>query len=263
MNPSPCTKCMGKTRSFNYPVALICLLVWSSLSSGCARHTAVTAKQFHGRAELMGYAIQIGAFKALVNAERLTHDLEAKGCEAYYFRHKSGLFKVRTGNYSTCSSARTKAEELKDSGIIDSYYIVPPSSYPVIRQVDDNSLREEIVHTARNYKGIPYRWGGTSAKTGFDCSGLAMVVYRHNGLNLPRTSREQFKAGKAIPRHQLRKGDLVFFATGTTRSRVTHVGIYTGRGRFIHAPGSGKKIRTDRLTDEYYLSTYAGARTFL
>ncbi|MBN2298609.1 MAG: C40 family peptidase [Deltaproteobacteria bacterium] len=210
----------------------------------------------------MGYAIQIGAFKHLSNAEKLTHDLEQKGCEAYYFRHSSGIYKVRSGNYSAYTAAKSQAQQLKSSGIIDSFYIVPPSSYPVAKRADDKSLREEIVLTARNYKGIPYRWGGTSVRTGFDCSGLAMAVYRLNGLNLPRTSREQFKAGRSISRLQLKKGDLVFFATGNTR-KVTHVGIYTGRGRFIHAPGKGKKIRTDKLTDDYYLSTYAGARSFL
>ena len=100
---------MEKILSFNYPAALICLFVWSSLLAGCARHTAVTANQSYTRADLMGYAVQIGAFKSLSNAEKLTHDLELKGHEAYYFRHKSGLYKVRTGSYSTFSAARTKA----------------------------------------------------------------------------------------------------------------------------------------------------------
>ncbi|HHO75160.1 MAG TPA: hydrolase [Deltaproteobacteria bacterium] len=241
---------------------LIPVLFLSFLLSGCARLTKVDTGPYPGQTERMGYTIQIGAFTYLGNAERLSDSLTLKGCEAYYFRDNSGLYKVRTGNFSTLSTAQDKASELKHSGIIDSFYIVPPSSYRVVNRANNNSLREEIVLTARNYEGIPYRWGGTSAKTGFDCSGLAMAVYQLNGLNLPRTSREQFKAGRAIGRHQLKKGDLVFFATDTTR-RVSHVGIYTGRGRFIHAPGKGKKIRTDKLTDDFYLSTYAGARSFL
>lgn len=215
-----------------------------------------------GRVENMGYTIQIGAFSRLDNAVKLNRSLERRGYDAYYFRHVSGLYKVRFGNFTTLKAAKDKAAKLKGSGIIEASYIVPPSSYPAARGSKKGDLREEIVRTARNYKGIPYRWGGTSVKTGFDCSGLAMAVYQYNGLNLPRNSRQQFKAGTPIARHQMEKGDLVFFATGKTR-RVTHVGIYTGRGYFIHAPGKGKKIRTDKLTDVYYLSKFVGARTYL
>jgi hypothetical protein len=232
------------------------------LLSGCGGRAVVAPNTISHQVERMGYTIQIGAFKHLDNAEKLTRSLEQKNCDAYYFRHSSGLYKVRFGNFRTCKAAVKKATDLKCSGIIADYYIVPPSAYRLAKNQGTSSLRNDIVKTARNYKGIPYRWGGTSAKTGFDCSGLVMAVYRLNGLNLPRTSREQFKAGTPIARHQLKKGDLIFFATGNTR-RITHVGIYTGRGRFIHAPGKGKKIRTDKLTSVYYLSNYAGARTYL
>ena len=240
-------------------LALFAVLVLS----GCGGRTVVKPPSvLPAHVENMGYTVQVGAFSQLNNAVRLNESLEGRGYDAYYFRHTSGLYKVRFGNFSSFRQAQDKAAELKRLGIVDAFYIVPPGSYQAARGGKGGTLRDEIVRTARNYKGIPYRWGGTSAKTGFDCSGLAMAVYQLNGLNLPRTSRQQFKAGRPIARHQLRKGDLVFFATGKTR-RVTHVGIYTGRGYFIHAPGKGKKIRTDKLTDSYYLSNYAGARTYL
>ncbi len=252
----------------NRTFSIIRLFWWVSvlalLLSGCGGRTVVApvAGTGYGHAQRMGYTIQVGAFQRLDNAEELTHRLERNGCDAYYFRHSSGLYKVRFGNFSTFKAAQEKADALRRSGLVDVYYIVPPEAYAVARNQGEGSLRDEIVRTARTYRGIPYHWGGTSAKTGFDCSGLTMAVYQLNGLNLPRTSREQFREGRPIARHELKKGDLVFFATGTAR-RVSHVGIYTGRGQFIHAPGKGKKIRTDKLTSEYYLSTYVGARSFL
>jgi len=89
-----------------------------------------------------------------------------------------------------------------------------------------------------------------------------MTVYRLNGLNLPRSSRQQWKAGKPVLRGQLSKGDLVFFATSGWK-KVSHVGIYKGNNKFIHASGSGNKIRTDSLSGKYYKRRYVGARTYL
>jgi hypothetical protein len=254
---------MGANKTFRV-IWLVFLAVLAALVlSACGGRTVVKPPSaVPSHVEHMGYTIQIGAFSHLDNAVKLNESLERRGYDAYYFRHTSGLYKVRFGNFTSFRKAQDKAAELKRSGLVDAFYIVPPGSYPSARVHKAGTLRDEIVRTARNYRGIPYRWGGTSAKTGFDCSGLAMAVYQLNGLNLPRTSRQQFKAGTPIARHQLRKGDLVFFATGKTR-RITHVGIYTGRGYFIHAPGKGKKIRTDKLTDGYYLTNYAGARTYL
>ena len=89
-----------------------------------------------------------------------------------------------------------------------------------------------------------------------------MTVYRLNGLELPRNSRSQYQTGRPVPRNALEKGDLVFFATGS-RNRVSHVGIYSGRGQFIHAPGKGKTIRTASLSSRYFQERYAGARRYL
>ena len=89
-----------------------------------------------------------------------------------------------------------------------------------------------------------------------------MVSYRLNGLNLPRVSRSQYKAGRWVAKADLRPGDLVFFATkGGTR--VTHVGMYSGNGQFIHAPSSGKTVSRASLDNPYWQSRLIGARTFL
>ncbi len=148
----------------------------------------------------MGYSIQVGAFASLDNAVRLEQRLEARGIDAYYFRHESGLYKVRFANHANYQPARNEAERLQSQGLIDTFFIVFPEDYAAarIKRSGKGNLRSELVKTAKRFIGIPYRWGGTTAKNGFDCSGLTMVSYRLNGLNLPRVSRSQFKAGKWI-----------------------------------------------------------------
>jgi cell wall-associated NlpC family hydrolase len=212
----------------------------------------------------MRFSIQVGAFSNIDNAVRLTASLQQRGINAYHFLHSSGLYKVRFENYETQATARKRAEALKRKGIIETYYIVDPQDYAAAKgQRDGNvELREAIVTTARRYVGVPYRWGGESSRTGFDCSGLTMVVYRINGLDLPRSSRQQWQVGISIDRHQLRKGDLVFFAT-RGGSKVSHVGIYAGGNKFLHAPGRGRRIQTSSLSSKYYSARYVGARSYL
>ena len=212
----------------------------------------------------IGYAIQVGAFANINNAVRLAEKLQRHGQEAYHFRDSAGLYKVRIGNYPTDKIARLQAERLKAAGIIGMYFLVGPKDYGATsRQISDNDkIRAGIVNTAKQYLGISYRWGGQSGETGFDCSGLTMVVYRQNGLKLPRSSRQQWKFGKSVNRGQLSKGDLVFFAT-TGGKKVSHVGIYIGDNKFLHAPGSGREIRVSSLANQYFQSRYLGARTYL
>lgn len=212
----------------------------------------------------MGYSIQVGAFANLDNAVRLEQALEARGIDAYYFRHESGLYKVRFGNHASYQPARDEAEHLQTQGLIDTFFIVFPEDYAAarIQQSGKGDLRSELVKTAKQFIGIPYRWGGTTSENGFDCSGLTMVSYRLNGLNLPRVSRNQFQAGKWVSKEKLRPGDLVFFATkGGTR--VTHVGMYVGDGDFIHAPRTGKNVRIEKLSTGFFAKTYMGGRTYL
>lgn len=212
----------------------------------------------------MGHSIQVGAFSNLGNAIRLAESLERQGLNAYYFRHKSGLYKVRFGDYSSKGAAHGKADRLKKAGFVHKYYIVSPEDYALAkeRMYGKAYFRNELVETAERFIGLPYRWGGSSADKGFDCSGLTMAVYHLNGLNLPRSSWAQYRAGDPVRRSALDKGDLVFFATSGGK-RISHVGVYAGDESFIHAPGKGKTIRMDFLSNRYYAARYVGARTYL
>jgi hypothetical protein len=242
------------------------LILWCA---GCVSKQVVFPESLQPaqsrRISRLGYSIQVGAFANLDNAVRLSEALERQGLAAYYFVHETGLYKVRFGDFPTKEAARRKAEAVLAAGIIDAYYLVSPADYAVGKQRrygGGSYLRDEIVGTARRFIGVPYRWGGTSPREGFDCSGLTMVVYELNGLKLPRSSRAQYSAGTPIQRNKLSRGDLVFFATSGGR-RVSHVGIYVGKGRFIHAPSRGKRIRTERLRKRYFKNRYVGARTYL
>ena len=211
----------------------------------------------------LGYTIQVGAFSQVTNAIRLTENIERLGLDAYYFRHEKGLFKVRFGDFANREEAETIAKQYVSSGQIEGYFIVGPDDYALasIRTHGTDALGTEIVKTAENFIGLPYKWGGYSPQTGFDCSGLSMAVYHLNGINLPRTSAGQYNAGMSIGLKNISEGDLVFFKT--TGRGVLHVGIYTGDGKFIHAPGKGKDIRKDSLSNRYYAARYAGARRYI
>lgn len=243
------------------------MLGWLLITAGCGARTTEPVKASIPKApelQRMGYTIQVGAFANIDNAVRLTARLKRQGLDAYHFIDNSGLYKVRFENFRSKAAARNRAEGMQRRGIIDSFYIVKPDAYAAIRygRKDNQQFREKIVKTARRYVGVPYRWGGESPRTGFDCSGFTMVVYRLNGLDLPRSSRQQWKVGKKIDRRQLQKGDLVFFAT-TGGSRISHVGIYTGNNKFLHAPRRGSRIKTASLSSQYFRSRYVGARSYL
>ena len=118
----------------------------------------------------------------------------------------------------------------------------------------------ELVATARRFMGVPYLWGGMTAR-GIDCSGLASRVYHANGVDLPRDADMQFEDANAAPvaRGALRPGDLVFF--GRDAKHITHVGMYLGKGRFVNATThETPMVREDRLADPYWSRIYRGAR---
>lgn len=214
--------------------------------------------------QAMGYTIQAGAFSNVNNAVRLTSYLQEKGFDAYYFFHESNLYKVRFGNYSSQETARNIAEGLRSRGIITEYMVIKPDDYPRLgaHKQDTVGLRKDIVLTAKRFLGVPYYWGGVTSKTGFDCSGLTMAVYKLNGLDLPRTTKEQWASGSPVESNRLSEGDLVFFST-KRKGEVSHVGIYVGSNRFIHAPSKGKNIQTESFLNKYFQSRYIGARTYL
>jgi cell wall-associated NlpC family hydrolase len=110
-----------------------------------------------------------------------------------------------------------------------------------------------VVRLAWRSVGTRYRWGGSSPRAGFDCSGLTRWVYGHVGVRLPHYSGEQWRYGRPVARRALRPGDLVFFAG------LRHVGIYIGRGAMIDAPRPGARVRFDRLSG-WFAANYTGAR---
>jgi len=119
----------------------------------------------------------------------------------------------------------------------------------------------ELVMTAMNFLGVPYRLGGNSAEQGFDCSGFTRHVFEHSiGLVLPRRSHEQATQAGLLPvkREELKPGDLVFF--NTMRRAFSHVGIYVGEGRFIHAPATGGEVRVEDMRAAYWQRRFNGAR---
>ena len=119
--------------------------------------------------------------------------------------------------------------------------------------------RYPILSEALEQLGTPYRFGGESPATGFDCSGLIAYSAEHSvGLKLPRNAAGQATIGIPVSRNDLRPGDLVFF--DTMGARYSHVGIYLGADRFVHAPSTGGVVRIDDLTIAYWSSRYTGAR---
>jgi cell wall-associated NlpC family hydrolase len=248
----------------------------------------------------LGYAIQMGAFADVKNAERFTGRLQAKGLDAFYYRKDNGVYAVRFGDFPSKDKARTAAKKLVADHLIDSFYIAPPNEVvfakprgpgvqtprpdeiknppekvrtgrlkPVVppdRTPEKTTARGEkdmgaiAARTAERFVGIPYRWGGENVVDGMDCSGFVRAVYNLCGLSIPRTSRDQFKAGESVPKEGLQDGDLVFF--GSSEESINHVGIYVGNGRFVHAPRRGEEIRVTSVDESYFEKRFVGARRY-
>ncbi len=122
-----------------------------------------------------------------------------------------------------------------------------------------DAAARNLTSYARSLIGVPYKYGGNSPKVGFDCSGFVDHVFRHTlRINLPRSSDEISRIGQPISISNLRIGDLVFF--NTLRQKFSHVGIYLGSDRFIHAPSSGGSVRTENMLEPYWKTHYDGAR---
>ncbi len=116
-----------------------------------------------------------------------------------------------------------------------------------------------LVINALAFLGVPYRWGGNSHETGFDCSGFVRAVYEQSvGKLLPRRSDEQAAATQPIERNDLKPGDLVFF--NTMRRAFSHVGIYVGDGKFVHSPRAGAEVRVEDMRVAYWSKRFNGAR---
>lgn len=140
-----------------------------------------------------------------------------------------------------------------------------PSRNAGVRYKADKSSASalNIVRTARAQVGRPYKWGGKSPGEGFDCSGLVWWVYRQNGINLPRMTVGQIKAGRPVSYNNLQAGDIVFFDVGTW-GKTLHEGIYAGSNRFfIHSPKSGNSVREESISKSYWRDRFVIGRRIL
>ncbi len=119
-----------------------------------------------------------------------------------------------------------------------------PATAPQAEALVPASVASKALTVAAHQRGVRYRWGGTSPRTGFDCSGLVKYAYAKAGKRLPRTALQQYRATKRIPRSRARRGDLVFFYSGRS---IYHVAMYSGHGRIWHSPRPGKRVQQVRI----------------
>jgi cell wall-associated NlpC family hydrolase len=117
-----------------------------------------------------------------------------------------------------------------------------------------SSRGARVARIARQYLGIPYRWGGSSPSTGFDCSGFVMYLYAKVGVSLPHNAAMQYRYGRSVSRGSLRPGDVVFF------DGLGHNGVYLGGGRFIHSPSTGDVVKISSIHESWYRARWVGAR---
>ncbi|WP_323118789.1 NlpC/P60 family protein [Burkholderia alba] len=160
---------------------------------------------------------------------------------------------------AACSSVPQKTARSSGGGmsIATPRAFPPPRGFPNF--VDHSVGREEISIQAMSLVGVPYRWGGNTPESGFDCSGLVRyVVGRAADVTLPRTTADMSSRGDAIEPDGVAPGDLIFF--NTTGRPHSHVGIYVGKLRFVNAPSTGGTVRLDYLTNPYWAKRFDGIR---
>lgn len=136
---------------------------------------------------------------------------------------------------------------------------LPPSDKPVSRLHQLTDRASELVMRAMGMLGIHYKYGGDTPETGLDCSGLVHLIFKEAwGKDVPRTAKELSETGQHIDKADLQPGDLVFY--NTLKRRFSHVGIYLGDHKFIHAPSSGGKVRIESMDVGYWKKRFNGAR---
>ncbi|MCD4720010.1 MAG: C40 family peptidase [Desulfobacula sp.] len=129
-------------------------------------------------------------------------------------------------------------------------------------QIESSNQRKIIVQHAIKNLGIPYKWGGQSPQTGFDCSGLIVYTHQKADIIIPRTAKAQFYNSKVVSRKNLQIADLIFFKN-PKKNKVFHVGFYIGDGIFVNAPGKGRKVTYGYLNNPYFKKRYVGSRSYL
>ena len=191
--------------------------------------------------------------------------------EQLYGQVMDGPLNIRSGPGTECGTvgslstgAIVEIEELV--GGYGGWYKIEQGyvSSDYVAQVDasvaaSSGKGSQIAQYALQYVGCPYVYGGSSP-SGFDCSGFTTYVMKHFGYSINRTASSQMDNGTSVSKSQLQPGDLVFFNSGNSSKRATHVGIYTGNGQFVHASTSTTGVIISDLNSSYYSSTYVGAR---
>ena len=161
---------------------------------------------------------------------------------------------------AAASAADAVNRFLIDKGVIAPVSLATPLAAPAfVEQVRHQA--SDMVITALNFLGVPYRRGGNTADSGFDCSGFTRQVFETSlGLMLPRRADDQAKARGlvVVKRDELQPGDLVFF--NTLKRTFSHVGIYVGEGRFIHSPKPGGEVRVESMNFAYWAKRFTGGR---
>ena len=160
---------------------------------------------------------------------------------------------------AAASAADAVGRFLVDKGLIAPAPTNAAEPPAFVERVRDKA--SDMVLTAMNFLGVPYRRGGNTAESGFDCSGFTRQVFETSlGLLLPRRADEQAKAPglMTVKRDELQPGDLVFF--NTLKRTFSHVGIYVGEGKFIHAPKPGGEVRVENMNFAYWAKRFTGAR---
>ncbi|MEO5701750.1 MAG: C40 family peptidase [Casimicrobiaceae bacterium] len=144
----------------------------------------------------------------------------------------------------------------------DTSFAVAATATVKAAAVNAMATADHLSHVAMRLLGVNYRWGGTSPETGLDCSGLVRYVFQQvTGMNLPHSSKEMSRVGKRITVDELAPGDLVFF--NTRRYAFSHVGIYLGNNRFLHAPAAGRDVEIATLDGSYWQKRFNGARRLI
>jgi cell wall-associated NlpC family hydrolase len=167
-----------------------------------------------------------------------------------------GIFKTAFAGLLLCATSLAWAQEPADSGAPDI------EAAPSTLQTRHASGVSDMLGYALNLIGVNYKYGGTHPTTGVDCSGYVSHVFRQvAGLSLPHNALAISRQGRQITREELQPGDLVFF--NTLRRSFSHVGIYLGDNRFVHAPSSGGGVEIVSMQDKYWINRFNGARRVL
>lgn len=168
---------------------------------------------------------------------------------------RQNLSDIATGQ-AKATDALAKLPKLQQEGSI----LPSSTTVPQVATAGSTKLERQAVTFAKKYLGYKYTWGGETPETGFDCSGLVQYLWKTLGVNVPRTTYEQWDAGREVGIGQLKPGDAVFFTGSDPRGgRPGHEGLYIGEGKFIEAPGTGKTVRISQLAGR---SDFVGARRF-